>query len=119
MRYQVLQSSSRKAQAVVALKPVIPSSDLLSMLTCCLEGLLAGLCTACTAQSHMVRQQQSCCVMGILPLSRTAEKLKGESLLHVLHKALGMLGEEFGELSDCCLNTYSEQNSFSACTWFA
>ncbi|EOA99926.1 hypothetical protein Anapl_03310 [Anas platyrhynchos] len=65
-----------ETQAAVALKPVIPSSDLLSMLTCCLEGLLAGLCTACTAQSHMVRQQQSCCVMGILPLSRTAEKLK-------------------------------------------
>lgn len=41
-----------------------------------------------------------------------AENLKGESLLQVLHKALCMLGEKSVELSDCCLNTNSDQNSF-------
>lgn len=113
----MLQPCLRKAQA---LKPASPSFDFNNMFKC-FVGRGPEPSAPCRAV-HSLCCPKSCSEAAAVvsweyflwtPEQDDREiKDKSESLSRVLHKALCTSGEEFGELSYCCLNTYSEQNSF-------
>lgn len=118
----MLQPCLRKTQALATLKPVRPSFDSNNMLKG-FAGRGPEPSAPCRALHSLllpkVMKQSSGravvsweCLLWIPEQDDQVIKDKSRSLFQVLHKALHKLGEEFGQLSYCYLNTYTEQNSF-------
>jgi len=117
-----IQRCSRKAQALVRLKPVNPPFYFKNMLKSFVgrepepsapcRALQSLCCPKSCSKAAAERSYRGNISSGFLTRMTEKLKIKVRVCPRFYTKPCVHQGEEFGELSYCCLNTYSEQNSF-------